>query len=80
MKKTIPESYTWKDYLEGRLQIDHKIPISVFNFSEPEHTDFKRCWTLKNLRLLPARENLMKNAKLTRPFQPALKLIIKGVN
>ena len=74
LKKTMPKGYSWNDYLNGRLHIDHIIPISAFNFTKPEHVDFKRCWTLKNLRLLPAEENIIKNDKLERPFQPALKL------
>jgi len=74
LNKTIPEGYTWQDFLSGELHIDHIIPISAFNFTRPEHTDFKRCWALENLRLLPARENLIKNAKLDRPFQPALRI------
>jgi len=72
LNKTMPEGYTWQNCLNGKLHIDHIIPISAFNFSTPEHTDFKRCWALKNLRLLPAEENLRKNNKLFRPFQPAL--------
>lgn len=74
LKKTMPEGYTWQDYLSGKLHIDHIIPISVFNFTRPKHTDFKRCWALSNLRLLPARDNLIKNAELIRPFQPALRI------
>jgi len=72
LKKTIPEGYCWQDCLNGKLHIDHIIPISAFNFTTPEHIDFKRCWALENLRLLPAEENLRKNNKLFRPFQPAL--------
>jgi 5-methylcytosine-specific restriction endonuclease McrA len=72
LKKTIPKDYTWQDYLEGKLHIDHIIPISVFNFTESEHIDFQRCWALNNLQLLPAKENLIKNNKLLKPFQPAL--------
>ena len=72
LKSTIPKGYTWQDYLDGKLQIDHIIPIAVFNFTQPEHLDFKRCWTLDNLRLLHARENIKKKNKLERPFQPAL--------
>jgi len=64
LKKTIPENYLWQDLFNGKLQIDHKIPKSVFNFDTYKDTDFKRCWTLKNLRLLPARENLNKSNKL----------------
>jgi hypothetical protein len=74
LEKTMPEGYTWNDYLEGRLHIDHIIPVSAFNFDSPEHVDFNRCWALENLRLLPAKDNLVKNAKLSKPFQPALKI------
>lgn len=28
-------------------------------------------WALKNLQLLPAKENMTKNAKLEKPFQPS---------
>ena len=49
LKQTIPGSYTWQDYLNGKLHLDHIIPISVFNFSEARHIDFKRCWALENL-------------------------------
>jgi len=74
LKKTMPENYTWNDYLQGKLHIDHIIPISVFNYDKLEHADFKKCWALKNLRLLPAEENIRKRAKLYKPFQPALKI------
>jgi len=76
--QTMPERYDWQDYLQGRLHIDHKIPISVFNFDRPENPDFKRCWALENLRLLPARENLIKRNYLAKPFQPALKIAYRG--
>ena len=72
LKKTMPKGYTWQDYLEGKLHIDHIIPRSIFNFTNPEHIDFKHCWALKNLRLLSVKENLSKSNKLSRPFQPAL--------
>ena len=74
LKKTMPEGYSWQDYMEGKLHIDHKIPISAFNFTKSEHIDFKRCWALSNLRLLPARENIIKSNHLPRPFQPALQI------
>jgi len=75
LKKTMPEGYTWQDYLDAKLHIDHIIPVSVFNFTKPEHIDFKRCWALGNLQLLPAEENRKKYNKLDRLFQPTLKLI-----
>lgn len=77
LKNTIPRGYVWQDYLKGKLQMDHIIPISAFNFDKPEHIDFKRCWALDNLRLLPAKENLNKHDKLKKLFQPALLMEIK---
>jgi 5-methylcytosine-specific restriction endonuclease McrA len=74
LKKAMPEGYNWQDFLEGKLHIDHIIPKSIFNFDSPEQIDFQRCWTLENLRLLPARENLRKHNKLLKPFQTALKI------
>ena len=73
--KTMPEGYCWQDYLNGKLHVDHIIPKSVFNYAKPEHTDFKRCWALSNLQLLPARENIIKSNHLLKPFQPALALL-----
>lgn len=67
--KTMPKGYNWEDYINTKLVVDHIIPISAFNFSKPEHINFKRCWALSNLRLLPARENILKSNKLIKPFQ-----------
>jgi len=67
LEKTLPKGYTWQE-----CHIDHIIPISAFNFTKPEHTDFKRCWVLDNLRLLPAKENISKSNRLYEPFQPSL--------
>jgi hypothetical protein len=75
LKSTLPHGYSWKDDFvngNGILHIDHKIPMSAFNFNSPEHIDFKRCFALDNLQLLPAIENEKKNAKLEKPFQPCL--------
>ena len=74
LKKTMPKGYYWKDYMDATLEIDHIIPISAHNYTKSTHVGFKRCWALKNLRLLPARENKIKGSKLSKPFQPTLKL------
>ena len=74
LKITMPKGYNWKDYINGSLQIDHIIPISVWNYSSAEHIDFKRCWALENLRLLSKEENRKKSNKLISSFQPALRL------
>lgn len=84
LRKTIPNSYVWKDFLSGELHIDHIIPIRLFQFDSPEDKEFKQCWSLCNLRLLPSKENAAKRDKITNPillglllkqeksFQPAL--------
>jgi hypothetical protein len=72
LKRTMPPGYTWQDYLDGRLHLDHIVPIAAFNYRSSADYDFKRCWALKNLQLLPALENLKKHTKLTTPFQPSL--------
>ena len=74
LKKTTPEGYDWQDFIEGKFHIDHIVPISVFNFTKPEHPDFRKCWALSNLQLLLARENIIKSNKLSKPFQPSLKI------
>lgn len=76
LKKTMPEGYIWADYLKNRLHIDHIIPTSAFNYSSPENPDFKKCWALGNLRLLPKKENLNKHNKLCKSFQPSLQISI----
>ena len=76
LKKHLEKQFTpgmsWENY--GKWHVDHKIPVSVFNFTHPEHPDFKRCWELKNLQPLWAKENLKKGAKLEKHFQPRLAL------
>lgn len=57
LKQTIPEGYTWNDFLEGELDIDHIKPIVLFNFNSPEDKEFQECWELNNLRLLTIHHN-----------------------
>lgn len=74
LQKTMPDGYSWDDFLSGKLHIDHIVPISVHNFSNPSHQDFQRCWSLSNLQLLIAKENMKKHNKLSASFQPSLAL------
>ena len=72
LEKIMPAGYTWQDVMDRKLEMDHIIPISAFNFTKPEHIDFKKCWALSNLQLLTGRENRRKYNKLDKPFQPSL--------
>lgn len=51
--------------------IDHIIPIAAFNFTSSQDIDFKKCWSLNNLRPLWKEENIYKNDTLLSPFQPS---------
>lgn len=70
LEKQFKPGMSWENY--GEWHLDHIVPISAFNFEKPEDDDFKRCWALKNLQPLWASDNLKKQAKITKPFQPRL--------
>lgn len=73
LERQFRSGMTWKNY--GSIwHLDHKIPLSVHNFSHPKHEDFKRAWALDNLQPLLIKDNLKKGAKLTKHFQPSLLL------
>jgi len=60
LKETIPNGYTWQDFLDGKLDIDHIKPIKSFNYSNIKDKSFKDCWSLDNLRLLTVNDNRSK--------------------
>ena len=70
LEKQFLPGMSWKN--RNEWHIDHRTPISAFNYEQPTDLDFKRCWELKNLRPLWKHDNLVKNAKIDKPFQPAL--------
>jgi len=72
LEKQFKTGMSWENYGKYGWHIDHKIPISAFNFETPDDPDFKRCWALKNLQPLEADKNLKKWKKLNKPFQPSL--------
>ena len=66
LEKNFLPGMTWEN--RNLWHVDHIIPISVFNYSKPEDRDFKKCWSLKNLRPLWAIDNIRKSNKLEKPF------------
>lgn len=70
IEKQFVDGMSWDNRSEWH--IDHKIPVSAFNFETPEDIDFKKCWELKNLRPMWAKDNIIKGKKLDSPFQPSL--------
>ena len=71
LEKRFQPGMTWENYGKAWV-IDHKMPISVFNFEKPEDFDFRLCWSLKNLQPLEVKENNKKHNKIDKPFQPSL--------
>ena len=57
LKETIQEGYSWQDFLDGKLDIDHIKPIKNFNYNTYSDIEFKECWVLDNLRLLTISDN-----------------------
>lgn len=47
------DSSTWT------WHIDHIIPQSKFNFSSTEDDEFKKCWSLNNLRPYSSKQNVI---------------------
>ena len=74
LKKHIEKNFLPGMNWENRnlWHIDHKIPILAFNFEKAEDLDFKRCWSLKNLQPLESKQNMIKNSRIDKPFQPSL--------
>lgn len=52
--------------MEGRLQIDHIIPISAFDYEDCTDPEFQECWKLENLRLVTPKENHEKGSKILK--------------
>lgn len=72
------ENMTWENY--GKYwHIDHIIPRSYFDFQSYQDIEFKKCWSLANLRPLEASENMSKGAKLIEGYNKILEKIEKEV-
>ncbi len=56
------EGMSWKNY--GKWQIDHRIPVSIFNITGVKSKGFKKCWALDNLQPMWKNENIRKRNKL----------------
>lgn len=61
LARQLPRGYTMNDFSNGRLHIDHIVPKSLFDVTDPEQ--LKACWALSNLRPLPPKMNISKGKK-----------------
>lgn len=76
LEKQFKQGMGWDNYGKSGWEIDHKVPLSAHNFKSASNIDFKKAWALKNLQPLWAKENQIKNAKLSEPFQPSLAITV----
>jgi 5-methylcytosine-specific restriction endonuclease McrA len=75
LEKQFKEGMDWDNY-GSYWEVDHIIPIAVFNFKSSNNIDFKKCWNLKNLQPLEKKLNRIKKDILSKPFQPSLALSV----
>ena len=45
-------------------EIDHIIPVSLYDFKEMGDEEFRKCWDINNLRVITKEKNLLKSDKL----------------
>lgn len=60
LEKQFTKGMSWKKYKEGKIHIDHIIPVKSFDLSNQD--EFISCWALSNLRPLYAKDNKRKGA------------------
>lgn len=58
LQRTLPDGAKWEQFLDGELHIDHITPRAAFDLTDID--EVRACWSLGNLRLLRARDNLAK--------------------
>ncbi len=57
------EGINLKDAIEEGYHLDHIRPLSSFKPQRAGDEQFVACWAIKNLKMIPAAENLSKGAK-----------------
>ncbi len=63
IERQFSKGMTWDAFCEGRIHIDHIVPLSSFNVSDAN--ELKAAWALTNLRPLWAKDNLAKRDRRT---------------
>lgn len=57
LTNTMPDGYSITDYLVGKLELDHIIPVNFYCYLSAGDSEWKKCWSIKNLRLIPKEKN-----------------------
>lgn len=61
LEKQFTEGMSWDNY--GEWHVDHKKPMTLFEFTSTDDEGFKQCWSLDNLQPLWELENLSKGTR-----------------
>jgi hypothetical protein len=59
LEKQFTDGMTWDNY--GEWHVDHRMPISSFNFESIDDDSFIKCWSLDNLQPMWGKENIVKS-------------------
>jgi hypothetical protein len=62
LENQFTEGMAWENY--GEWHVDHRTPITAFNFQEIGDNEFMRCWSLENLQPMWGDENIRKSNKI----------------
>lgn len=62
LENQFTEGMTWENY--GEWHVDHKLPITSFNFQKIGDNEFMKCWSLDNLQPMWGDENIRKSNKI----------------
>jgi len=62
LENQFTEGMEWDNY--GEWHVDHRLPITSFNFREVGDDEFMRCWELNNLQPMWGSENIIKSNKI----------------
>jgi hypothetical protein len=62
LENQFDDKMSWENY--GKWHVDHKLPITFFNFTSIEDEEFKKCWSLDNLQPMWGSENISKSNRI----------------
>jgi len=64
LEKQFSDGMSWENYGRNGWEIDHRIPLSIFNINGVKSKGFKKAWSLENLQPLWKSDNASKRDKL----------------
>ena len=64
LEANFKDGMTWENYGKNGWEVDHIIPVSMFNINNFNSPGFKKAWALENLQPMWAEENQKKGNKI----------------